>query len=81
MGTPHGGSQAAFLGSICANILSVATLGRSTNTTLIKELKEGSPTLRGISRDFPFLGTNFPLYTFVESDGMNWLSGPVSLSG
>lgn len=34
MGTPHRGSDAASLGSICAEILNAVSLGR-TNTTLI----------------------------------------------
>jgi hypothetical protein len=56
IGTPHRGSGAASLGLICAQMLKAASLGRSTNTTLINQLKEGSEMLQQISTAFAFLG-------------------------
>jgi hypothetical protein len=77
MGTPHRGSQAASLGSICADMLKAASWGRNTNTTLIKVLKEGSAELQTLSNDFPFLGAGLAIYTFIESESMSWLKDPV----
>jgi hypothetical protein len=80
IGTPHRGSAAASLGSICADMLKAASLGRSTNTTLIKQLREGSNMLQEISNAFAFLGADVRIYTLIEGDRMDWLSYAVSPS-
>lgn len=78
MGTPHRGSATASLGSMGAEMLKAATLGTSTNTTLIKQLKESSKMLQDISNAFTFLGADFPIQTFYETEIMDWLTEVVS---
>jgi hypothetical protein len=77
MGTPHQGSTTASWGAMGADMLRAASLGTSTNTALVKELKENSKTLQEISKDFTFLGVGVMIYSFVETEGMDYLSGEV----
>lgn len=77
MGTPHQGSGIASWGAMGANMLRAASLGTSTNSALMKELKENSKTLQEISKGFPFLGLGIKIYSFTETEGMDYLSGEV----
>ncbi|KGO78310.1 hypothetical protein PITC_059230 [Penicillium italicum] len=74
MGTPHGGSNSALYGGMCADMLKAACLGTRTNSALIKELKQGSRTLFEISKNFPYLGAHVSIYSFIETDRMDFLS-------
>jgi hypothetical protein len=77
MGTPHRGSNTADLGSIGARVLEVASLGRSTNTEIIKQLRQGTKVLQEISTSFVAVASDLQIWTFVESDRMGGLSEPV----
>lgn len=77
MGTPHQGSGIASLGAIGADMLKAASLGTSTNSALVKELKENSKTLREISKDFTFAKAGVKIYSFVETEGMENYRGVV----
>ncbi|KAJ5362539.1 hypothetical protein N7541_003383 [Penicillium brevicompactum] len=77
MGTPHQGSGIASLGAIGADMLKAASLGTSTNSTLVKELKENSKTLREISKDFTFAKAGVKIYSFVETEGMENYRGVI----
>lgn len=77
MGTPHQGSGIATLGAIGADMLKAASLGTSTNSALVKELKENSKTLQEISKDFTFTKPGVKIYSFVETEGMDHYSGVV----
>lgn len=80
MGTPHQGSGTASLGAIVADMLKAASLGTSTNSALIKELKANSKTLQEISKDFTFTCggiAGIKIYSFVESEAMDYFPGEV----
>ena len=77
MGTPHQGSGTASWGAMGADMLRAASLGTSTNSALVKELKEKSKTLQEISKDFPFLGVRVSIHSFIETEGMDYVSGVV----
>ncbi|OJJ98455.1 hypothetical protein ASPACDRAFT_61967 [Aspergillus aculeatus ATCC 16872] len=81
MGTPHRGSEVASLGSICAEMLQAVSLGKRTNTTLLKQLREGSQVLQEISNAFAFLGADIHIYTLIESDSMNYLRDVIVTQG
>jgi hypothetical protein len=58
-------------------MLNAATWGTSTNTTIIRELKQGSQALQQISNAFAFLGADVRICTIYETDRMDWLKDPV----
>lgn len=78
MGTPHQGSEIASLGSVCADVLEAVSLGRNTNSPLIKELKESSNTLQDISHAFAHLGADLSVHSFFETEKMDFLGNVVS---
>ena len=78
MGTPHQGSDSATYGAMCADMLKAASLGASTNSALLKELKKDSRKLGDISNSFTFLGADVPIRTFVETEKMKFLNSVVS---
>ena len=47
---PHRGSDAAWWGTVGANVLKNVSMGTSTNKMLIKDLKKNSPALMEVSR-------------------------------
>ena len=71
LGVPHKGSDIAWWGTFAANLLKGASIGTSTNTTLISDLKRGSPTLAQISKQSVNRIQNMILYTFYETQKLN----------
>ena len=67
LGVPHRGSDSAWWANFAANALKAASIGMTTNTALVDDLKRGSTTLMNISRQFVSRGKHLTIYTFYET--------------
>ncbi|KAL2059175.1 hypothetical protein ABVK25_000467 [Lepraria finkii] len=64
MGVPHKGSSSAWWGNLAANILNGVSVGTSTNTRLVADLRKDSSTLINISSQFVHRSQGLKIYTF-----------------
>jgi hypothetical protein len=77
MGTPHRGSGAASLGSLCAAI--AKSVGVSTNSRLVTSLKQDSDELTELSSDFRNCSEHLKMLSFYELDRTSrFMKKPVS---
>lgn len=67
MGVPHKGSSSAWWGNLAANILNGVSVGTSTNTRLVADLRKDSSTLINISSQFVHRSQGLKIYTFYET--------------
>lgn len=72
---PHRGSDAAWWGTVGANVLKNVSMGTSTNKMLIKDLKKNSPALMEVSRQFVPRSQSLKIYAFYELRK----TGPISV--
>lgn len=84
-GTPHRGSDLASWGKMFSRILSTASLGISTNTNIVKELKANSEVLWRISSSFVERGnkTDIRILSFYETEkmpGLGCVVNPIASS-
>ena len=73
MGVPHKGSSSAWWGNLAANILNGVSIGTSTNTRLIADLRKNSSNLLNVSTQFVHRSQGLKIYTFYETKRL----GPV----
>ncbi|MCJ1309721.1 hypothetical protein MMC25_003381 [Agyrium rufum] len=67
LGVPHKGSDSAGWATFAANALKAASIGTSTNTALVADLKRDSTTLTNISKQFVDRARDLVIYTFYET--------------
>ena len=67
LGTPHRGSDSAWWGAIVANIVKGLSIGTSTNSRLVSDLKKDSSSLGSISSQFVHRTKGIRIYTFYET--------------
>lgn len=67
LGTPHRGSDSAWWGAIVANIVKGLSIGTSTNSRLVSDLKKDSSSLSSISSQFVHRTKGIRIYTFYET--------------
>ncbi|KAF4971464.1 hypothetical protein FSARC_1692 [Fusarium sarcochroum] len=72
-GTPHRGSDLANWGTMLSAILKAGSFGTSTNTQLSKDLMPDSRDLERISRSFVALSSTLKVYSFYETEKMDFL--------
>ena len=68
LGVPHKGSDSAWWATFAANALKGASIGTSTNTALVADLKKDSTTLTNISKQFVDRAWDLIIYTFYETE-------------
>ncbi|SLM40558.1 Tetratricopeptide-like helical domain [Lasallia pustulata] len=68
LGVPHKGSDSAWWATFAANALKGASIGTSTNTALVADLKKDSTTLTNISKQFVDRARDLIIYTFYETE-------------
>ncbi|KAA6409764.1 MAG: kinesin light chain 1 [Lasallia pustulata] len=68
LGVPHKGSDSAWWAAFAANALKGASIGTSTNTALVADLKKDSTTLTNISKQFVDRARDLIIYTFYETE-------------
>ena len=66
LGVPHAGSSSASCADFAANVLKTASLGRSTNTALVSDLRKDSGTLSNITTDSVDRLRDLKIYTLFE---------------
>ncbi|KAI9888711.1 MAG: hypothetical protein M1814_006522 [Vezdaea aestivalis] len=66
LGVPHKGSDSAWWANFAASALKAASIGTSTNTALVADLRKDCSTLTNISKQFVDRTTGLKLYTFFE---------------
>jgi hypothetical protein len=76
-GTPHVGSSSADFGKVVASILKASTLGISTNTKVVNDLKKNSPALYEITQSFVDRSKALHIITFYETEKMDFLNAQV----
>lgn len=76
-GTPHKGSAVASYATTLGNLLKASSLGRHTNTQLLKDLAVHSSTLEQVSDTFLQFGTSLRVVTFYETEKVDGLSSLV----
>lgn len=89
LGVPHKGSDSAWWAAFAANALKGASIGSSTNTALVSDLKKDSTTLANISKQFIDRARELLIYTFFETERLHGIvvchslttDGPLSLIG
>ena len=67
LGTPHRGSDSAWWGAVVANIVKGLSMGTSTNSRLVSDLKKDSTSLSSISTQFVHRTKGIRIYTFYET--------------
>lgn len=67
LGTPHRGSDSAWWGAVVANIVKGLSIGTSTNSRLVSDLKRDSTSLGSISTQFVHRTKGVRIYTFYET--------------
>lgn len=67
LGVPHKGSDSARWANFAANALKGASIGTSTNTALVADLRRDSDTLINISKQFVHRGKDLKIYSFYET--------------
>ncbi|KAL6829124.1 hypothetical protein J3E69DRAFT_364751 [Trichoderma sp. SZMC 28015] len=70
LATPHRGSDLAYWDSIGTRIVRAATLGMTTNSKIVKDLKVDSEMLKRISDSFAYRGAAFKIRSFYETEFM-----------
>ena len=78
-GTPHKGADLADWGYILANMIKTASLGTSTNAKLLNELRSRSEILQDISKSFVDRGKGLVIFSFYETDKMEYLNCKVCI--
>lgn len=78
-GTPHRGSDMAKWASMLAAILKAASISSSTNTGLSKDLIPGSRILTNISRSFVQRSSQLRIFSFYETQKMDFMNDVVRL--
>ncbi|KAH7129085.1 hypothetical protein EDB81DRAFT_728975 [Dactylonectria macrodidyma] len=73
-GTPHTTSSSAKLSEIIGTILKVSTLGYSTNSKLLADLKNHSESFRAITKPFVDRNKALRILNFYETDMMDYLN-------
>ena len=71
LGVPHRGSDIAWWAGFAAKLLKHASVGTTTDATLLSDLEKGSPTLANISNQFVDRARNMIIYTFYETEKLN----------
>ena len=71
LGVPHRGSDIAWWTGFAAKLLRNASLGTSTNVSLLSDLEKGSANLADISSQFVDRAHNLIIYTFYETEKLN----------
>ncbi|KAI9889405.1 MAG: hypothetical protein M1814_005341 [Vezdaea aestivalis] len=66
LGVPHKGSDSAWWANFAACALKASSIGLSTNTTLVADLKKDSSTLNDIQNQFIDRTQDLKIYTFYE---------------
>lgn len=66
LGVPHKGSDSAWWANFAANALKAASMGLSTNTSLVSDLMKDSSVLANISKQFVDRTVGMKIYTFFE---------------
>ena len=66
LGVPHKGSDSAWWANFAANALKGASIGLTTNTALVADLRKDSSALSTISKQFIDRGSHLTIYTFYE---------------
>lgn len=79
-GTPHRGSDLAKWASVLGAILKAGSLASSTNTGIPKDLAPRSRVLEAISRSFMSKSRNLKIYSFYETQKMEFMNDVVSVS-
>ena len=67
LGVPHNGIHGARWAIFVGNALRRASIGLSTNTALVADLRKNSSTLIDISKQFVERGKDLKIYTFYET--------------
>ena len=67
LGTPHRGSDSAWWGAVVANIVKGLSIGTSTNSRFVSDLKKDSSSLGSISSQFVHRTKGIRIYTFYET--------------
>lgn len=70
-GTPHRGSDLAYWATFAATLANVVQLGRNTNTTYVKGLKENSKEFAHIAQQWIERGSKLQIRTFYETERYN----------
>ena len=78
-GTPHRGSDIAQWAGMLGKILKVGSLGGSTHSQLAKDLEPSSRILKNISDSFITRGKNLIIFSFYETEKMEYTSFLVCL--
>ncbi|KAI9773876.1 MAG: hypothetical protein M1840_006102 [Geoglossum simile] len=73
-GTPHRGADSAYWCSIFSNLLKTASLGVHTQSNLPKDLELQSRALREISKAFVDRAKDLRIFSFYETDKMDFLN-------
>ena len=77
-GTPHRGSSLASWGTMLSSILKTASFGTSTNTQLPKDLETTSRDLDRITQCFKNKSSDLAIYSFYETEKMDFMKNVVS---
>jgi hypothetical protein len=67
LGVPHKGADGAWWANFAANALKAASIGTSTNTALLADLRKDCTALSNISKQFVERGKDLKIYTFYET--------------
>lgn len=78
-GTPHRGSDMAKWASILGAVVKAGSMSSSTNTGIPKDLVPGSRVLQTISRSFIERSRQLKIYSFFETQKMDFMSDVVSM--
>jgi hypothetical protein len=77
-GCPHGGAGQVNWTAVFLKILHVVCAGTSTNAALVESLKGNSPTLFDISKSFVDRGNKLKIFSFYETEMMDYMNELVS---
>ncbi|KAJ4319205.1 hypothetical protein N0V84_006487 [Fusarium piperis] len=73
LGTPHRGSDLASWGTMLSAMLKAASFGTSTDTQLPKDLEPDSRDLERISQSFKARSAGLRIYSFYETEKMDFM--------
>ena len=71
LGVPHKGSDSAWWATFAARALKGASLGTSTNTALVTDLRKNSTTLTNVSKQFVDRAKGLAVYSFYETQKLS----------
>lgn len=77
-GTPHRGSDMAKWATVLGAMLKAGSIGSSTNTDIAKDLLPRSRMLQSISKSFIERGRQLKIYSFYETQKMDFMNDVVS---